>query len=455
MIAADGFIRPHWARFLDGLEGMSDGELAKRWRLAERLLHENGLTYTADATTNADRPWDLDFVPVLIDADEWRMLEQGLIQRARLLNAILADLYGPQTLLRDGHLPAAVVLGNPQFLRPCHGFRPRGGLYLHVYAADLGRGPDGLWWVLADRTQAPSGVGFALENRIILSRCLPEMFRDLHVRRLANYFQSMHDSLVAGTDRGNPRVVLLTPGPGAEGYFAHAYLARYLGYTLVEGGDLTVRDDRVFLKSVDGLKPVDLILRRIEGEECDPLELRADSPLGVAGLTRAARAGNVVVADALGSGLAETKAMLPFPTPVPPTVLRGPATSEHADLVVRRRAGARLRSRQSRSALDRLRLQASLAAVENHQRRSRRRSFRARTTRRHRPDHDAQPRVRRPGAGAAVDDAGMDSGRPAAAADDAAGVSGGDQGRRLCRHARRPDPRLGVARCARRRAAPG
>src|SRR5512132_36497 len=156
MIAADGSIRPHWARFLDGIEGMSDGELARRWRLAERLLHENGLTYTADATTHADRPWALDFVPVLIGADEWRMLEQGLIQRARLLNAILADLYGPQTLLRDGHLPAAVVLGNPQFLRPCHGFRPRDGLYLHVYAADLGRGPDGLWWVLADRTQAPS-----------------------------------------------------------------------------------------------------------------------------------------------------------------------------------------------------------------------------------------------------------------------------------------------------------
>ena len=143
-------------------------------------------------------------MPVLIGANEWRMLEQGLIQRARLLNAILADLYGPQTLLREGHLPAAVILGNPQFLHPCHGFRPRDGQYLHVYAADLGRGPDGLWWVLADRTQAPSGVGFALENRVILSRCLPEMFRDLHVRRLANYFQSMHDSLVAGTSRGDP-----------------------------------------------------------------------------------------------------------------------------------------------------------------------------------------------------------------------------------------------------------
>ncbi len=313
MIAVDGSIRRHWTRFLDGLEGMSDGELARRWRLAERLLHENGLTYTADATTDhSDRPWDLDFVPVLIGADEWRVLEEGLIQRARLLNVLLADLYGPQTLLRDGHLPAAVVLGNPQFLRPCHGLRPRDGLYLHVYAADLGRGPDGRWWVLADRTQAPSGVGFALENRVVLSRCLPEMFRDLHVHRLANYFQSMHDSLVSRTNRENPRVIFLTPGPDAEGYFAHAYLARYLGYTLAEGGDLTVRDNRVFLKSVDGLMPVDLILRRVDADKCDPLQLRSDSMLGVSGLMRATRAGNVVMANALGSGLVETKAMLPF-----------------------------------------------------------------------------------------------------------------------------------------------
>ena len=408
MLASDGSIRPHWARFLDGLTDMSDGELARRWRLAERLLHENGLTYRGDArTAHSDRPWDLDFVPVLIDADEWRALEVGLIQRARLLNAILADLYGPQTLLHDGQLPAAVVLGNPQFLRPCHGFQPRGGLYLHVYAADLGRGPDGCWWVLADRTQAPSGVGFALENRIILSRCLPELFRDLQVRRLANYFQSMHDSLVARTNRENPRVVLLTPGPDAEGYFAHAYLARYLGYTLAEGGDLTVRDNRVFLKSVDGLKPIDLILRRVDADECDPLELRADSMLGAAGLLQAARAGNGVMANALGSGLAETKAMLPFLQSLVADCSARIATAEHADVVVRRCAGARSRARQPRSAGDRFRLQAPLAAVANHQRRSRRVSLRARTSRHHRPDRHARPRVRRAGTGLPFNDAGV------------------------------------------------
>lgn len=313
MIAADGRLRPHWRQFITGLERMTDGELERRWRLAGRLLHENGLTYTADLDADrSERPWDLDFVPVVIGAEEWRFLETALIQRVRLLELIIADLYGPQRLLRDGLLPSAVVLGNPHFLRPCHGMPPRDGRYLHAYAADLGRGPDGRWWVLADRTQAPSGVGFALENRVILSRCLPELFRDFHVRRLANHFQAMHESLVCRTGKENPRIVLLTPGPEGEGYFAHAYLARYLGYTLAEGGDLTVRDNRVYLKSVDGLKPVDLILRRLDAEDCDPLELRADSPYGVAGLVQSSRAGNVTIANAMGSGLAETKAMLAF-----------------------------------------------------------------------------------------------------------------------------------------------
>jgi uncharacterized circularly permuted ATP-grasp superfamily protein/uncharacterized alpha-E superfamily protein len=313
MMGADGELRPQWRQFMDGLQSLTEVELARRWRLAERLLHENGLTYTAQLDAQREeRPWNLDFVPVVIGDAEWRALEEGLIQRARLLNAILGDVYGEQRLLREGGLPAAVVLGNPQFLRPCHGVRPRGGRFLHIYAADLGRGPDGRWWVLADRTQAPSGVGFALENRVVLSRCLPELFRDFHVRRLASYFQAMHESLVARTNRENPRIVLMTTGPAGEGYFAHAYLARYLGYTLAEGGDLTTRDNRVYLKSVDGLKPVDLILRRVDAEDCDPLELRADSLLGVAGLVQAVRAGNITVANVLGSGLAETKAMLAF-----------------------------------------------------------------------------------------------------------------------------------------------
>ena len=311
MIGADGHIRPHWRRFVEVLDGLPHRELSRRWRLAGRLLHENGLTYTLDQAAGG-RPWELDFVPMAIDADEWREIESGLIQRARLLNAILADLYGAQTLLTTGDLPAALVYGNPHFLRPCHGIKPRDGVFLHMYAADLGRGADGRWRVLGDRTQAPSGLGYALENRIVLSRCLPELFRACQVHRLASYFQSAHDSLVSRTNRDSPRIVLMTPGPSVEGFFAHAYLARYLGYTLAEGGDLTVRDSRVYLKSVDGLKPVDMVLRRVDSEDCDPLELRVDSMLGVAGLLQAARANTVVVANALGSGLVESKALMRY-----------------------------------------------------------------------------------------------------------------------------------------------
>jgi Uncharacterized conserved protein len=310
MIGEDREVRPQWRRFINTIESLPSRELSRRWRLAERLLHENGLTYTLDPA--GDRPWELDFVPLVLSGEEWREIEAGLVQRARLLNAILADLYGPQALLREGRLPAALVFGNPHFLRPCHGIDPNNGTFLHFYAADLGRGADGCWRVLGDRTQAPSGVGYALENRIVLTRCLPELFRACHVHRLAGYFQSAHDSLVRHTSRENPRIVLMTPGPSNEGYFAHSYLARYLGYTLAEGGDLTVRDNRVYLKSVDGLKLVDIILRRVDAEDCDPLELRVESTLGFAGLLQAARAGNIGIANALGSGLVETKALMRF-----------------------------------------------------------------------------------------------------------------------------------------------
>ena len=227
MMAPDGSIRPHWRALVAGLGAMQRQDLADRWRSAARLLHENGLTYAVDASgEGAGRPWALDFVPALLPASEWQELKAGLIQRARLLNAILADLYGPQRLLRNGHLPASLVFANPHFLRPCHGIKPRDGIFLHVYAADLGRGPDGRWSILADRTQAPSGIGFALENRIVLSRCVPELFRECRVERLAGYFHAAHVALVERTGRESPRIVLMTPGPHSEEYFAHAYVAR-------------------------------------------------------------------------------------------------------------------------------------------------------------------------------------------------------------------------------------
>jgi uncharacterized circularly permuted ATP-grasp superfamily protein/uncharacterized alpha-E superfamily protein len=313
--SVSGEPRPHWQKFAQSFETLGREELAARWENGRRIIREHGVTYNIYGDPQGmDRPWELDMVPLLIPPEEWGHIEDGLGQRARLFNLILADLYGPQRLLREGFLPPALVFGNPAFLRPCHGIRPPQDIYLHLQAADLARSPDGQWWVLANRTQAPSGSGYALENRIVLSRILPEQFRDCQVQRLASFFRIGRDTLrgLAPRPADNPNVVLLTPGPHNETYFEHAYLARYLGFTLVEGGDLTVRDRRVVLKTLEGLQPVDVILRRLDDTFCDPLELRSDSFLGVPGLVEAARAGHVAIANALGSGLMESPALLAF-----------------------------------------------------------------------------------------------------------------------------------------------
>jgi len=308
-------LRPHWDRFINSLSALGGQELARRWQTARQRIRENGVTYNVYGDPlGMDRPWNLDAIPLMIPPSEWSQLEAGLIQRARLLNLILADLYGPQKLLRGGQIPPALLFANPGFLRPCHGVTVPGNTYLHLLAVDLARGPDGEWWVISDRTQAPSGAGYALENRIVMAETFPDLFREFQVKRLASFFRSFRDTLLrlSPTTRDNPRVVLLTPGPFNETYFEHSYLARYLGFTLVQGGDLTVRDSRVFLKTLEGLKQVDVILRRLDDSFCDPIELRSDSYLGVAGLVEAVRAGNVTVANALGSGLIETSAFMPF-----------------------------------------------------------------------------------------------------------------------------------------------
>jgi uncharacterized circularly permuted ATP-grasp superfamily protein/uncharacterized alpha-E superfamily protein len=254
-------------------------------------------------------------LPLLISPEDWGRIEKGLSQRSRLFNLILADLYGGgQRLLRNGFLPPEFVYGNPGFLRPCRGIAVPRQVYLHLQACDVARSADGQWWVLSDRTQAPSGAGYALENRTVISRVLPDEIRDRNVQRLADFFRAEREMLFELAPGGsrNPNAVLLTPGPHNETYFEHAYLARYLGFPLVEGGDLTVRDQRVFLKTLEGLQPVDVILRRVDDSFCDPLELRGESFLGVPGLVEAARAGHVALANALGSGLMETPAFLAF-----------------------------------------------------------------------------------------------------------------------------------------------
>jgi uncharacterized circularly permuted ATP-grasp superfamily protein/uncharacterized alpha-E superfamily protein len=313
-LSADGVIpRPHWAKLMDSLRSIGTEELGRRRARAERRIRENGITYNVYGDPlGASRAWQIDIVPLLIAADEWRLIEAGIIQRARLLSLLLEDLYGSQKLVAQGHFPAALLYGNPAFLRPLVGVRVPPHSYLHMLAVDLARSPDGQWWVLADRTQAPSGSGYALENRTIVSDVLPDLFRSSNVLRLAPFFRAQREVLTNLAQCDNPRIVLLTPGPLNETYFEHSYISRYLGFTLVQGADLTVRNRRVHLKTVDGLEKVDVILRRVDDSFCDPLELRGDSLLGVSGLVDAIVAGNVKVANALGSGLIETAAIMPF-----------------------------------------------------------------------------------------------------------------------------------------------
>jgi uncharacterized circularly permuted ATP-grasp superfamily protein/uncharacterized alpha-E superfamily protein len=310
-----GAVRPHWQSLINQLMRLdSRTEARRQLELTRRLIIQNGVTYNVYADPQgADRPWALDPVPLLLMAKEWRDIEAGLAQRTRLLNALLADLYGPQRLLSEGAVPPELVFGHPNFLWPCQGILPRGGNWLHVYAADLARAPDGRWWVLADRTQAPSGAGYALENREIVEQVLPEAIRELGVRRVGGVFSELREQLLShGDDGENPLAVILTPGPFNETYFEHAYLARQLGLPLAEGSDLTVRDDTVYLKTLAGLRRVHAILRRLDDDFCDSLELRSDSALGVPGLIGALRADRVVLANALGTGVLESAAWLGF-----------------------------------------------------------------------------------------------------------------------------------------------
>jgi uncharacterized circularly permuted ATP-grasp superfamily protein/uncharacterized alpha-E superfamily protein len=299
---------------MDSLESLGRDGLLARAAEARRLLRDNGVTYNVYSDPQGmERPWPLDPLPMLMDSGEWADIESGLIQRAELLNLLLKDLYGPRTLIRQGILPAELVFGQQGFLHACDGL-PLPDHALTLYASDLARGPDGQLWVLGDRTQVPSGAGYALENRVVLSRVFPSLYRDAGVHRLTGFFQALRTRLAALSPRRGeePRVVLLSPGPLNETWFEHVYLAGYLGYTLVQGEDLVVSGGRVWLRSLGGREPVDVILRRVDDAFCDPLELNQSSRLGVPGLLEAVRRGRVAVANPLGSGLLESPALAAY-----------------------------------------------------------------------------------------------------------------------------------------------
>lgn len=312
LLDGKGRRRPSWEYFASALDRLGADELSLRSQEARRLLRDSGVTLPMlSDQALSQRPWELDPVPLLISSDDWASIERGLMQRAELHRLLLSDLYGPRECLRKGLLPLEALYSHTGFLRPCHGIEALQGPHaLPLYAADLVRAPDGEFIVLGDRCQAPPGAGFALQNRVVLSRVMPSIYRDAHVHRVAMYFRTLRQTLqeLAPTERDNTRIVVLTPGPGSATYFEHVYLAKYLGYTLVQGGDLIVRDNQVWLKSLDGLQAVDVILRFLNDSWCDPLELRQESMLGVTGLLQAVRSGRVAIANPIGSGVLENVA---------------------------------------------------------------------------------------------------------------------------------------------------
>ena len=322
MMDGDGRVRAHWQPFLSRLAALGAEEITRRFAAADRYLRGSGVFYRVyEDTAGIERPWPLSHVPLVIEPAEWRQLEAGLIQRAQLLEAVLADAYGEASLVRDGRLPAALIAGNPEFLRPLVGVASPGGANLRFYAADIGRGADGRWWVLSDRAQAPSGAGYAIENRLALSLAIPDIYRATRVERVAPFFRAFQAELAGLGRQDDAHVCLLTPGPMSETYFEHAYLARYLGLLLVDGEDLIARDDGVFICTVSGLRRTEVLLRRIDADFADPLELNAASRLGVPGLLQAVRDGKVVIVNALGAGLVEARAMLAFLPALAPIVL--------------------------------------------------------------------------------------------------------------------------------------
>ncbi|HZY51460.1 MAG TPA: circularly permuted type 2 ATP-grasp protein, partial [Devosia sp.] len=313
MIDPAGNVRPGWSELLAGFDELGPEGLSARFERADQYLRDAGVFYRKyDGAAGKERAWPLAHVPLIIDETDWMLITRGLVQRAEILEKVVADIYGDNHLVARGVLPPELIGRNPEFLRPMVGIKPASGHYLHFCAFELGRGPDGGWWVLGDRTQAPSGAGFALENRVATTRALSDIYARMNVHRLAGFFRDFRDSLNAEARRTEGRVGILTPGQHNETYFEHAYIARYLGFMLLEGEDLVVDNGQMMVRTVAGLQPVSVLWRRMDASFTDPLELRYDSRIGTPGMVEAVRQGSLSVINALGSGILETRALSAF-----------------------------------------------------------------------------------------------------------------------------------------------
>jgi uncharacterized circularly permuted ATP-grasp superfamily protein/uncharacterized alpha-E superfamily protein len=312
MVDPQSGVRPHWTAFIESFQHFDPDEQSDRANRLRRQVRENGIAQDLFANSAAlDEPWKIDLVPLIFSAEEWRWLEAALIQRARLYAAILDDIYGPQELLRSGHIPPGLVLGDKNFLRPLVGTEAGRGR-LTFYAADIARGEDGRWRVIDSHAETVAGSGFALANRIVHSHVMGDVFSRCNALRLAPFFDMLQGELLARAGRDDASIALLTPGPHHEDYFGHAYLARYLSLQLVEGGDLRVVGNNLYIKALEGLKPLDMVLRCVEGLRSDPLELDASSIFGPPAFVQALRKHPNLSANAVGTGLAENRGFGPY-----------------------------------------------------------------------------------------------------------------------------------------------
>lgn len=309
LVAADGTMARHWHPVLAGLEALTHEQRLERIHRINTRVRETGIAHDlfADPSRNL-QPWRLDLVPLVIPPATWATIEGGIIQRARLLEGFLADAYGAQETMKRGLIPPELVFSDPAYLRACQNIRPASGR-IQFFAADIARGPDGNWRIVDTHVETPAGIGYALANRTVMTHVSGDMFSASKAVRLAPFFQQMQDALAQRVGRPDPTIALLTPGPRHNDFFSHAYLARYLGLLLVEGADLRAENGRVFLKTLDGLHPIDLIVRCVAGASSDALELDPAGFLGPVGLVQSVRQQPDLVVNALGTALAENRGL--------------------------------------------------------------------------------------------------------------------------------------------------
>ena len=394
----------HWVTLLDALAGFGEAQVERRFANASRRIDEMGVTYRVHGEAR-ERAAPLCRLPLLLPQDEWSKIEAGIAQRAELLDQLLLDIYGENRLVAEGALPAAAVAGSPEYVRPMCGVAPAGGRWLRFYAADIARGADGQWRVLGDRAQAPSGAGYALENRLIMARTFPSLFGDMNVRRLAPFFRDFRAGLASAAQRVDPRICLLTPGPFSETYAEQVSLARYLGLLLVEGEDLLANDGKLYVRTIAGLKRADVLWRRVDADWCDPLEMNASSRLGAPGLFEAIRQGAVALANMPGAGIIEARALMAFLPTLAPRLLGEKLKLDNVETIWCGQGEARTRALAK---LDTMRIKSAFGAgILGRAEKPRLRNVRLRSRETPCGDERARHGSRRAGTACAFDDAGL------------------------------------------------